>query len=139
MKTFFKHLGIAAIVALAGVSFSASAWWGGPAGYGGNNGMMDSWTNMFGDGSGDFDMGMSGGGSGRGYGRGYGQGYGRGYGAPQGYGYGAPGGYGGPYGGMGQPYGAPHGGGYRAPYGGMPYGVPQQPPAVRQMPAQPQQ
>lgn len=125
MKTV-QCIGFAAIVGLAGASFTASAWWGGPGygnggpGYGNGNGMMDSMGDMFGDGRGDFNMSM--GGSGRSYGRG--NGYGNGYGYGNGNQYGSPYGYGAPYGGA--PYGgAPYGGGYGAPYGGgyTPYGV----------------
>lgn len=61
---------------------------------------------MFGDGWGDFNMNMSGGG--RGWGRGHNR-Y-RDY-----YGYGSPYGWGGPWG-YGAPYGAPYYGGGYSPY-----------------------
>jgi len=105
------------VAALLGVSASASAFWGGgpwggsPWGGGGN----DWWNDMMGDGYGDFNMNMSGGG--RGFGRGYNR-Y-RDY-----YGYGPYGGYGGgPWGGGYGGYGAPYYGGgypYAAPYGAPP-------------------
>jgi hypothetical protein len=105
---------IAALTALMGAT-AANAWWGGGPwgggypGYGGGN-WFDDWM---GDGWGDFNMNMSGGGHGRGWNRynnyyGYGP-YGWG-GGPWGWG-GYPGGWGGGYpggwGGYGYPYAAP--------------------------------
>ncbi len=83
MKNVMKA---AAVVALLGVSASASAWWG--PGYGGPGYGNSGWGDMFGDGFGDMDFSMSarGSGTGSGYGRGYGYGsrypYWGGYGAP---------------------------------------------------------
>ena len=95
---------IAAIAAVTGLlaAGSASAWWGGGpwGGYPGSSSWMDD---FFGDGYGDFNMSMSGGGHGRGWNR-YNSYYGPwgygpyGYGGYPGYGYGAPYGY---------PYAAP--------------------------------
>jgi hypothetical protein len=99
----------AAVAALLGVSASASAWWGGP---GWGNSHDDWWSDMFGDGWGDFNMNMSGGG--RGWGRGYNRW--RDY-----YGYG-------PY------WGGPYGGG---PWGYAPYGYPYAPYAAPAAPAAP--
>ena len=69
-----KTLKIAAVAAMLAASASASAWWvGGPwGGYPGSSSWMDD---FFGDGYGDFNMSMSGGGHGRGYNRYYGYGY----------------------------------------------------------------
>ncbi|MFZ1538177.1 MAG: sulfur globule family protein, partial [Chromatiaceae bacterium] len=54
----------AAVVALLGVSATAFAW-GGPWGNNGWGNNNNNWMNdMFGDGSGDFSMNMSGGGHG---------------------------------------------------------------------------
>ena len=64
MRKFSKALGVAAIAASALIVGSAHAWWGG--GPGGGN-WMEDWM---GDGYGDFNMNMSGGGRGPGYGRG---------------------------------------------------------------------
>ncbi len=97
-----KLVSAVALAALLGASASANAWWGGPGGWGDRSFMDD----FFGDGWGDFNMNMSGGG--RGWGRGYNRyndyyGYGPyGWGAP--YAYGAPYGYGAPY---AYPYAAP--------------------------------
>ena len=105
MRKISKVLGVAAIAG-AGAFLMSSAhafWGGGPWGGGGH----DWWNDMMGDGYGDFNMSMSGGG------RGFGRGYNRyrdyyGYG-PYGWG-GGPWGGGGPgYGGWGAPYGAPYG------------------------------
>ena len=89
----------AALIGGAGLMASnASAWWGGP---GWGDGWGSDWGPFDGDGWGDFNMSMSGGGRGYGRGRGYGYGYGYPYYGGYGpYGYGAP--YGAPYG-----YGAP--------------------------------
>jgi hypothetical protein len=97
-----KIIKITAVAAMLAASASASAWWGGGpwGGYPGSSSWMDD---FMGDGYGDFNMSMSGGGHGRGYNR-----YNSYYGP---YGYGAPYGYGVPYGG----YGAPYGYGYGAP------------------------
>jgi hypothetical protein len=115
-KLMKKLATAAAVAALLGVSASASAWWGGP-GWGGpgyGSGMNDWWSDMFGDGYGDFNMNMSGGG--RGWGRGYNRW--RDY-----YGYGPYGWGGGPYG-----YGGYPGYGYGAPYA-APMAVPAAPAA----------
>jgi len=126
INLMIKIVKIAALVAMASVSVTASAWWGGGPwgggpGYGNGNGnWMDDWM---GDGYGDFNMNMSGGGHGRGYNR-YNNAYGYGYG---------PYGWGGPYGGYGG-YGAPYGGGYGAPYG-VPYAAPVVPVAPQAAPA----
>lgn len=97
---------IAAVAAIAGLMTvgSASAWWGGGpwGGYPGSSSFMDD---FWGDGYGDFNMNMSGGGRGRGWNR-YNSYYG-------------PWGYGAPYG-----YGMPYGGGYGAPYGYPSYAAP---------------
>ncbi len=99
---------VAAVAVLLGASASVSAWWGGGPGWGGlpgNSWNNNNWRNdMLGDGWGDFNMNMSGGG------RGWGRGYNR-YRDHSGYG---PYGWGGPWGGR---YGAPYyGGGYPSPY-----------------------
>jgi hypothetical protein len=96
MKRLTKTLCATAIAGAMAIPFTAAQAWG-----------------PWGDGSGDFDFNMSGGGHGsgygRGYGRGYGNGYGYGYGGYPGYGYGYPG-WGGPgYGGYPGAYGAPYG------------------------------
>ena len=104
MQKFSKLLSVAAIAGAAAFSMSsAQAWWGGGpwggypgSGWGGN----DWWNDMFGDGYGDFNMNMSGGGRGWGRGRNVWRDY-HGYG-PYGWGGGPWGGY--PYGGYGVPY-----------------------------------
>ena len=58
------------VAALATVSMTASAWWGGPWG---NNGYGDGFGDGYADGGFNFNMGA------RGRGAGYGHGYGRGY------------------------------------------------------------
>ena len=103
MRKFSKALGVAAIAASAMTIGSAHAWWGGGpwGGYPGGGSWMDDW---FGDGYGDFNMSMSGGGHGRGWNRynsyygpygwggpyGYGGYPGYGWGGYPGYGYGVP-------------------------------------------------
>ena len=103
MRKFSKVLGAAAIAGAAMTVGTAHAWWGGGpwGGYPGSSSWGDNW---FGDGYGDFNMSMSGGGHGRGWNR-YNSYYGP-WGYPGGWG-GYPGGYGGyPYRG-GYPYAAP--------------------------------
>ncbi len=80
-----KISAIAAVIAMVSAG-SASAWWGGPGGYG-NNWMNDRMGDGMGDGA--FNMNMNANTSARGWGRGYNRYNGYGYGAPYGYGYGA--------------------------------------------------
>jgi hypothetical protein len=104
MRKLSKAVGIATVVAAAGLAAqSAQAWWGGGpwGGWPGSSSWADDW---FGDGWGDFNMSMSGGGRGWGRNRYYDH-YGPWWGGPYGYGgYPGWGGWGGPY---GVPYAAP--------------------------------
>ncbi len=137
MRSFAKLISVAAIVGAVAVAANPVQAWGGPDGGNGwsnGNGVGDVWDDMLDDGSGDFNMNMSGNGNGRDYGdaRGYGGYSGYGYGGYPGYGapgYAAPGGgypgYGAPA--YGAPGYAPPGNGYGGRHPGYGYGAPMVP------------